>query len=61
MRQKWKRKRYLGSEAELVEEGLHGLGEDLGDGRLLPPILHPDIGASLQQLSHRLLPGHTHR
>jgi hypothetical protein len=44
-----------GLEAKLVEKILHGGGEDLVDGDLAPPVLHPDVGAPLQQLAHHLL------
>ena len=42
----------IGLQAELVEEVLHGVWEDLVDGDLAPPVLHADVGPPFQQLPH---------
>jgi hypothetical protein len=39
----------------LVEKVLHGVRKDLVNGHLTPPVLHPDIGPTFQQLTDHIL------
>ncbi len=38
--------------ARLVQELLHCFGLDVGDGNLVPMVLHPNVGTQLQKGPH---------
>ncbi len=39
----------------MVEKVLHGVRKDLVNGNLSPPVLHPDVGPTFQQLTDHIL------
>jgi hypothetical protein len=39
----------------LVEKVLHGGWKDLVNGNLSPPVLHPNVGPTFQQLTDHIL------